>query len=347
MYYLFMVNMAKIPLLRAMGGAVAALVFALLLGAPFIRYFQKNEYGQEIRSEGPSGHFSKQGTPTMGGLFLYVSLCCATLLLVDFLQPQVIAISLALILFGGVGFLDDFLKLRKKRSEGLSAKGKLVLQFFSACTVLVFIRIYSGSETTQLFVPWSSSAFLDLGFWYYPLSILFIMFFANSVNLSDGLDGLAGGLVIIILLLISGVVVSGIYSPGLAAYQQRVETALYLMILVGAILGFLHFNLNPAKVFMGDVGSQGLGGAIAVAAVVLHMELLVLVAGAVFLAETVSVILQVFSFKVFGKRIFRMAPLHHHFEQGGTGEKSIVYGFWIAGVFSAGCSVIICLIALR
>jgi len=172
------------------------------------------------------------------------------------------------------------------------------------------------------------------------------MFFANSVNLADGLDGLAGGLVIIILLLISGVVASGIYTPGSAAYTQRMETALYLMILVGAILGFLRFNLKPAKVFMGDVGSQGLGGAIAVAAIVLHMELLVLVAGAVFLAETISVILQVFSFKIFGKRIFRMAPLHHHFEQSGDGEKSIVYGFWIAGLISAGFSAFICLIAL-
>jgi len=346
MYYLFMVNMAKLPLLRAMGGAAAALIFALLLGSPFIRYFQKNELGQEIRPEGPSKHFTKQGTPTMGGLFLFLALCFATLLLVDFMQPQVIAVSLALILLGGVGFLDDFLKLQKKQSEGLSAKGKLMLQLLSACAVLIYIRIYFGSETTLLFIPWSSTSFIDLGFWYYPLGILFIMFFANSVNLADGLDGLAGGLVIIILLLIAGVVVVGIYSPGLATYKERVETALYLMILVGAILGFLRFNLNPARVFMGDVGSQGLGGAIAAAAIVLHMELLVIIAGAVFLAETLSVILQVFSFKVFGKRIFRMAPLHHHFEQGGTGEKSIVYGFWIAGFFSAGCSAVICFTAL-
>ena len=346
MYYLFMVNMAKMPLLRAMGGAAAALVFALLLGSPFIKHFQKNNYGQEIRPEGPSGHFSKQGTPTMGGLFLFFSLGCVTLLLIDFLQPQIIAVTLAMILLGGVGFLDDYLKLRKKRSEGLSAKGKLVLQFLSACAVLIYIRIYSGHEITLLFVPWNSTSFIDLGFWYYPLGILFIMFFANSVNLADGLDGLAGGLVIIILLLISGVVASGIYTPGSAAYTQRMETALYLMILVGAILGFLRFNLKPVKVFMGDVGSQGLGGAIAVAAIVLHMELLVLVAGAVFLAETISVILQVFSFKIFGKRIFRMAPLHHHFEQSGDGEKSIVYGFWIAGLISAGFSAFICLIAL-
>ncbi len=346
MYYLFMVNMAKMPLLRAMGGAAAALTFALLLGSPFIRHFQKNNYGQEIRPEGPSGHFSKQGTPTMGGLFLFFSLGCATLLLIDFLQPQIIAVSLALILLGGVGFLDDYIKLRKKKSEGLSAKGKLVLQFLSACAILIYIRIYSGHESTLLFVPWKSTSFIDLGFWYYPLGILFIMFFANSVNLADGLDGLAGGLVIIILLLIAGVVVSGIYTPGLAAYTQRMETAQYLLILVGAILGFLRFNLKPAKVFMGDVGSQGLGGVIAVAAIVLHMELLVLVAGAVFLAETISVILQVFSFKIFGKRIFRMAPLHHHFEQGGDGEKSIVYGFWIAGLVSAVFSAFICLIAL-
>jgi phospho-N-acetylmuramoyl-pentapeptide-transferase len=346
MYYLFMVNMAKLPLLRAIGGAAAALIIALLLGSPFISYFQKNEIGQEIRPEGPSKHFSKQGTPTMGGLFLFLALCCATLLLVDFLQPQVLAISLAVVLFGGVGFLDDFLKLRKKQSEGLSAKSKLVLQFLSACTVLIFIRFNSGPETTQLCIPWNSTFFIELGFWYYPLGVLFIMLFANSVNLADGLDGLAGGLVIIILLLIAGVVAAGVYSPGLAAYQQRFETALYLVILVGAILGFLRFNLNPARVFMGDVGSQGLGGAIAVAAIVLHMELLVLVAGAVFLAETLSVILQVFSFKVFGKRIFRMAPLHHHFEQGGAGEKSIVYGFWIAGLVSAGFSAVICIAAL-
>ncbi|NQT59238.1 MAG: phospho-N-acetylmuramoyl-pentapeptide-transferase [Bacteroidetes bacterium] len=346
MYYLFMVNMAKLPLLRAMGGVAAALIFALLLGSPFIKYFQKKELGQEIRPEGPSKHFSKQGTPTMGGLFLFLALCCATLLLVDFLQPQVIAVSLALILLGGVGFLDDYLKLRRKQSEGLSAKGKLLLQFLSACAVLIYIRTFSGSETTMLFVPWNSRSFIDLGFWYYPLGVLFIMFFANSVNLADGLDGLAGGLVIIILLLISGVVVLGIYSPGLAAYQQRVETALFLMILVGAVLGFLRFNLNPARVFMGDVGSQGLGGAIAVAAIVLHMELLVIVAGAVFLVETMSVILQVISFKVFGRRIFRMAPLHHHFEQGGAGEKSIVFVFWIAGVLSAGCAAMICFIAL-
>ncbi|MBL7006914.1 MAG: phospho-N-acetylmuramoyl-pentapeptide-transferase [Spirochaetia bacterium] len=345
MYYFFMVNMAKLSFLRAVGVVVAALLFALLFGSPFIRYFQKKEFGQEIRPEGPSKHLTKQGTPTMGGLFLYLALCCTTFLLVDFLQPQIIAVSLSLFLLGGVGFLDDFLKLRKKHSEGLSVKWKLFLQFLSACTVLACIRIYTGHETTLLFVPWESKVFIDLGIWYYPLGILFIMFFANSVNLADGLDGLAGGLVIIILLMISGVVVSGIYSPGAAVYQQRSETALYLMTLVGATLGFLRFNLNPAKVFMGDVGSQGLGGAIAAAAIVLHMELLVIVAGAVFLAETVSVVLQVFSFKVFGKRIFRMAPLHHHFEQGGASEKSIVYSFWIAGVVSAGFSAILCYIA--
>ncbi len=341
MYYLFMVNMAKLSPLRVAGGGAAALLFALLFGSPFIRYFQKNKLGQEIRIEGPSKHFAKQGTPTMGGLFLYLAVFCTTVLLVDFLQPQIIAVSLSLILLGGVGFLDDFLKIRKKHSEGLTVKWKLFLQFLSACTVLVYIRIYSGYETTQLYIPWESNSFIDLGVWYYPLGILFVMFFANSVNLADGLDGLAGGLVIIILLMIFGVVVAGVYSPGVAVYQQRVETALYLMIIIGSILGFLRFNMNPAKVFMGDVGSQGLGGAIAVAAIVLHMELLVIVAGAVFLAETMSVLLQVFSYKVFGKRIFRMAPLHHHFEQGGVSEKLIVYGFWIAGVVSAGFSVII------
>ena len=345
MYYLFMVNMAKMPLLRAIGGVAAALVFTLLFGPLFIRYFRKNELGQKIRPEGPANHFSKQGTPTMGGLFLFLALCCTTLLLIDFLQPQVLLISLAIILFGGVGFLDDYLKLRRKQSEGLSVKNKLLFQFLSASIVLLFIGIFSGEDPTRLFIPWNHRLFIDMGIWYYPLGILFIMFFANSVNLSDGLDGLAGGLVIIILLLISGVVALDIYSPGLASYQQRIETALYILVLVGAVLGFLYFNFNPASVFMGDVGSQGLGGAIAAAAIVLHMELLVLVAGAVFLGEVMSVILQVLSFKIFGRRIFRMAPLHHHFEQGGAEERSVVYGFWIAGLVSAGCAAIICLIA--
>ncbi len=341
MYYLFMVNMAKLPLFRALAGVSAALIFSLLLGPPFIRFFQRNELGQKIRPEGPPQHFSKQGTPTMGGLFLFFALYCVTFLLVDFLQPQVIAVSTALLLFGCVGFIDDYLKLRRKQSEGLSAKGKLLLQLLASCAVLIYIRIFSGHETTMLYVPWRSGPIIDLGFWYYPLGVLFIMLFANSVNLTDGLDGLAGGLVIIVLLFISSIAALGSYASGTAMNQQYFETALFLVILVGAVLGFLKFNMNPARVFMGDVGAQGLGGAIAVAAIVLHMEILAAAAGAVFLIETLSVIIQVFSFKVFGRRVFRMSPLHHHFEQKGVSEKSIVYGFWAAGMICAGCSALV------
>ncbi|MCW6681473.1 phospho-N-acetylmuramoyl-pentapeptide-transferase [Aerococcaceae bacterium NML160702] len=290
----------------------------------FIGYFNYKKIGQTTREEGPKWHEVKTGTPTMGGT-VFVSAILFTLLvsakLMNLLNGQVWMIWLTFLLFGGIGFIDDFISIFKKQNEGLTAKQKFVAQLlFSG--IIIFIAIATG---VQLVIPMYffniTSVMLIVVF-----AFLWITGFSNAVNLTDGLDGLATGLNIIA------------YSAyfALALRTKNMAVALVCLTVVGALLGFLIYNKKPAKIFMGDVGSLALGAGLAVISMVLNNPWSLLIIGIVFVIETASVILQVASFKLTGKRIFKMSPIHHHFEMSGWSEQKVVTVFWAVGMLAAG-----------
>ncbi|MCF7943115.1 MAG: phospho-N-acetylmuramoyl-pentapeptide-transferase [Spirochaetia bacterium] len=347
MVLLLRAEMSQFVIQRGLAAFAGAWIITRLIANPFIHFSLRQNLGQFIRAEGPESHNSKKGTPTMGGLVFIAGLLIVSLFLVDWLQARMLPLLLGMVLFGLVGFIDDRKKQLRKNSGGLSAAGKILLQALAAAVVLISIESTSVTDPTLLYLPWMAGAAVELGGWYYPLAGIFILFFVNSVNLSDGLDGLAGGLVILLIVFLVILLQMGMGTADAADKYFRSEFIVLLLGLAGCLFGFLQLNMKPAKVFMGDVGSQSLGGILAVSAIMLHAELLVLAAGAVFLAETLSVILQVASFKIFGKRIFRMAPLHHHFELKGMAEKRIVVGFWAAGVVSTCCAFIMYAFFLR
>ncbi|MCW6652217.1 phospho-N-acetylmuramoyl-pentapeptide-transferase [Aerococcaceae bacterium NML191292] len=290
----------------------------------FIGYFNYKKIGQTTREEGPKWHEVKTGTPTMGGT-VFVSAILFTLLvsakLMNLLNGQVWMIWLTFLLFGGIGFIDDFISIFKKQNEGLTAKQKFVAQLlFSG--IIILIAIATG---VQLVIPMYffniTSVMLIVVF-----AFLWITGFSNAVNLTDGLDGLATGLNIIA------------YSAyfALALRTKNMAVALVCLTVVGALLGFLIYNKKPAKIFMGDVGSLALGAGLAVISMVLNNPWSLLIIGIVFVIETASVILQVASFKLTGKRIFKMSPIHHHFEMSGWSEQKVVTVFWAVGMLAAG-----------
>lgn len=290
----------------------------------FIGYFNYKKIGQTTREEGPKWHEVKTGTPTMGGT-VFVSAILFTLLvsakLMNLLNGQVWMIWLTFLLFGGIGFIDDFISIFKKQNEGLTAKQKFVAQLlFSG--IIILIAIATG---VQLVIPMYffniTSVILIVVF-----AFLWITGFSNAVNLTDGLDGLATGLNIIA------------YSAyfALALRTKNMAVALVCLTVVGALLGFLIYNKKPAKIFMGDVGSLALGAGLAVISMVLNNPWSLLIIGIVFVIETASVILQVASFKLTGKRIFKMSPIHHHFEMSGWSEQKVVTVFWVVGMLAAG-----------
>ncbi len=334
-------EMSQFVIQRGLAAFAGAWIITRLIANPFIHFSLRRDLGQYIREEGPKTHNVKQGTPTMGGLIFIAGLLIVTLFMVDWLQARILPLLLGLVLFGLVGLIDDRLKQLRKNSGGLSAAEKIILQAIAAAAVLISIKSTAVSDPTLLYLPWRAGIAVELGGWYYPLAGIFIIFFVNSVNLSDGLDGLAGGLVILLVAFLIVLLQLGMGTAGASEKSFRSEFLVLLLGLAGGLGGFLQLNMKPAKLFMGDVGSQSLGGILAVSAILLHAELLVLAAGAVFLAESLSVVLQVASFKLFGKRIFRMAPLHHHFEMKGMAEKKIVVGFWAAGAVSTCCAFII------
>jgi phospho-N-acetylmuramoyl-pentapeptide-transferase len=312
---------------------------ARLAFKPYIRFAQRHRLGQEIREDGPAAHEAKQGTPTMGGLVIIIVAAAAALPVIRWNEPGVLVLLLALLLFSAVGLADDLLKIRKRRSEGLRVSQKLGLQAAAAAAVAVGTAAVrpSGGEfsATSLFLPWNMAVPIELGGWYYLCAGLFLVYFVNAVNLADGLDGLAGGLSVLLILFLTLLAGVGLVLAGGDGSGGRPEMTVLLLGMLGALAAFLRFNRRPAQVFMGDVGSQGLGGLIGASALILRAELLVFAAGAVFLMEFGSVILQVASFKLFGRRIFRMAPLHHHYELKGLSERSVVVRFWTAGAVSA------------
>ncbi|MBB86201.1 phospho-N-acetylmuramoyl-pentapeptide-transferase [Abyssibacter sp.] len=320
---------------RAILGVLTALVVSLVFGPILIRRLTSRQIGQVIRDDGPQSHLVKAGTPTMGGLLILAAVIIATLLWSDLSNRFVWIAVFVTVAFGIVGFIDDYRKIRFGNSKGLSAKAKyfwLSLTGFMASGVL-----YATAETpveTTLYFPFFKELAIPLGGFFVLWGYLVIVGTSNAVNLTDGLDGLA----IMPCVLVASALGVFAYATGNTVYSEYLgipyvagvgELAIFCTAIGGAGLGFLWFNTYPAQVFMGDIGALALGGALGVVALMVRQELVLVVMGGVFVAETVSVILQVASFKLTGRRIFRMAPLHHHFELKGWAEPKIIVRFWI------------------
>ena len=309
------------PQLRILLTMVTALAIVLFSGVYFLPMLHRLKYGQSIREEGPASHQAKSGTPTMGGVMIVLAVTAATLLF----APLTVTTLLALFIFLGhflLGFADDYIKVVKKRNLGLRAYQKLLGQL-----IIAFVTIFIGStllaHDTGVWVPLMGER-IDIGILYYVLVIFVLVGTSNAVNLTDGLDGLASGTVAVAALFYA-VLMYGVDS-GLMAFSTAI---------IGACIGFLWYNHHPARIFMGDTGSLALGGALAGVAILSHTELLLPIVGFVFFCEALSVILQVVSFQTRGKRIFRMSPIHHHFELGGWSETRVVYTFWAVGAAAA------------
>lgn len=332
-------NVFRYITFRSIYALLTALLISILIGPLMIRWLKKIKFGQYIL-EDVAAHKAKAGTPTMGGMLIAVSLVPSVLLWADLTNIHIWLCLLVFCGFGLVGFLDDFLKIKRKRNLGLTARTKFLGQVAVACVALVLL-IDHPAYSTKLAMPFLKDINPDLAWLYLPFAILVMVGSSNGVNLTDGLDGLA----IVPTVVVSVVFTVFVYVAGnvnLANYLQVPyvqgvgEVSVFCAALVGAGLGFLWFNAYPAQVFMGDVGSLSLGGTLGFLAVLAKQELLLLVVGGLFVVETISVILQVSYFKMSGgKRIFRMAPLHHHFELKGIPESKIIIRFWILSVLLA------------
>lgn len=299
-----------------------AFLIAVILGPLFIPFLRRLKFGQSIRQEGPKGHQKKAGTPTMGGLIFLVALTITTLKFSDrhFATYLLLLVTIG---YGVVGFLDDYIKVALKRNLGLKARQKLLGQIILG-VLLYVVMYYAGIIDMKINIPLIDTP-LNLGFFYLPFLVLMVIGMSNAVNLTDGLDGLAAG---------TTAIAFGSYAI-LAWWTSNMEVAIFCAAMVGALLGFLVFNVHPAKVFMGDTGSLALGGALATVAILTKTEVYVFLIGGVFIAEVLSVILQVISFQTFGRRIFKMSPLHHHFELIGWSEWRVVGTFWTVGLLLA------------
>jgi phospho-N-acetylmuramoyl-pentapeptide-transferase len=304
--------------------AIAAFAIALLLGPISIPLLHRLKFGQSIREEGPKHHQVKAGTPTMGGVMILIAVILTTLkFAVGSLDT--LMLLLATVGFGLIGFCDDFIKIVKKRNLGLTTKQKLLFQCI--VTVVLFGLLYwqqGGAGSFDIHVPFSNWA-LPVGMFYIVFLLLVLVGTSNAVNLTDGLDGLLSGCAIMVF------AAYAVYSY----LHTNYDVALFCASMVGALGGFLAFNRHPAKVFMGDTGSLAIGGALAMVAVLTHSELALVLFGLVFVIEALSVMIQVFSYRTFGRRVFRMSPIHHHFELSGWSEWEVVLGFWLASFICA------------
>ena len=312
-----------------------ALIITLVLGPLLIPVLRTLKFGQPIRDDGPKRHLKKAGTPTMGGIIFLVGIIISALIMAE--QPTslemvtMVGITLG---YGFIGFIDDFIKVVMHRSLGLRAYQKLVGQFILAF-ILMWVSVHMLGRGTDIAIPFTS-VHLDLGLFYYIFISLVIVVMTNAVNLTDGLDGLAAGSTMIAG--IGYVVIALLASSqggGVAVLAHESDMAVFAAALVGGTLGFLRFNTYPARVFMGDTGSLALGGALVSLAVLTKSELVLIVVGGLFAIEALSVIIQVISFQTRGKRIFRMSPIHHHFELGGWSEWKVVLVFWSVGLICA------------
>jgi phospho-N-acetylmuramoyl-pentapeptide-transferase len=327
---------------RTAMATVTALVVSLLLGPRMISSLRHLQIGQEIRKEGPASHQTKKGTPTMGGLLIIMAVVVPTVLWADPGNSFVWIVVSSMLLFGAIGLADDYLKVSRKRNLGLRAWSKITLQILVALALGLFLMRLAGQGQfdTTLSFPFFKSFNPDLG-WFYPAFVVLVLVgTANAVNFTDGLDGLAIGSLLIVW--VAFTVLTYAVGHALVADYLAIpnvkgvgEITVFCGSVVGACLGFLWFNSHPAEVFMGDVGSMALGGALGTTAVLIKQELLLIVAGGLFVLEALSVILQVGSFKMRGRRILRMAPLHHHFELGGWSETKVVIRFWIIALIFA------------
>lgn len=321
---------------RAGGAVVTALVVAFLFGPKIIGWLrQQQPEGQPIREDGPQSHFKKAGTPTMGGFLILLAIIVSTLLWADLTNGYVWAVLLITVGFGAIGFADDYQKLTRSKSKGIPARARLLAEIIVAGVATLWIMHLTPSPLdTTLALPFVKNFLIELSWFFVPFAIFVIVGASNSVNLTDGLDGLAIVPVMIaatcfgLIAYVTGNVVFSNYLL-IFAVPGAGELAVFCGALVGAGLGFLWFNAPPAMVFMGDTGSLSMGGALGGIAVVTKHELVLAIIGGLFVLETVSVIVQVGSYKLTGKRVFRMAPLHHHFEQKGWAEPTIVIRFWI------------------
>ncbi len=337
--------------------SLTALLLGIVLGPWMIQKLKDLQIGQHIREDGPKSHQKKAGTPTMGGLLIVVSVLAPTLLFTNLTNPYVWVALFAMVGFGAIGFYDDYTKVKKMRNLGLTARQKWWLQVAAALLIGWFLLLlharnqYSTAMNVPFFKDFRPDLLIDIflhNTWTYPLAfvgffgflIVVIVGSANGVNLADGLDGLAIGLMIIA----SGAMTVLTYMSGHAQFANYLDLArlpgaaeltIFCGALTGASLAFLYYNAHPAEVFMGDVGSLALGGSLGTVAVLIKQEILLLFVGGVFVIETLSVMLQVGSFKLRGKRIFKMAPLHHHFEAIGWHESKVIVRFWIAGLVMA------------
>ncbi len=306
---------------------MASLLICIFLGPKFIDFLRVREFGQHIREDGPAGHHEKAGTPTMGGLILFLAVSVPFLILTDYRAASLAVFGTA-IASAGLGFLDDFQKISKRRSLGVNAKTKLGIQAAIAIALWLIVTEYVGLEPTLRLRLIDYT--VDLGYFYPVLILLVLLGATNGVNLTDGLDGLAAGCCAIVLITFTAMtfVTTG---------ATQTDIALLCACLAGACVGFLWFNSFPAGIFMGDTGSLGLGGAIAALAVMTKTEELLLIIGGIFVIEALSVLIQVFAFQRFRRRVFLMAPIHHHFEMLGWSETKIILRFWIV---AAVCSAI-------
>ena len=333
-------NLFRYLTFRSIAAFTLTFVFVLLLQPRFIRWFQEKYIGQPIRDDGPQTHLKKKGTPTMGGLVVVIAIVLSTFLFADLTNIYVWCVLGVTVGYGVLGYMDDFLKVSKQNSKGVRARTKLVWQFgiaiFVVCALIVFVDDFSTSISVPLFKNWN----YDPGLWFIPFAVLVIVGCSNAVNLTDGLDGLVIGPVMTVAFTY-GVFAYASGNTNIAEYLQisyvkgAGDLAIFAAAMVAGGLGFLWFNSFPAQVFMGDVGALALGGAIGILAVITKQELVLLIAGAVFVVEALSVIAQVASFKLTGKRIFKMAPLHHHFEMNGIPEPKIIVRCWIISIVLA------------
>ena len=319
--------------LRAILSIITALLISLLLGPYIIKKFHIYNLSEVIREDGPSTHLKKSGTPTMGGLLILTSLLISTLLWANLENKYILYLIFITLSFGFIGFLDDYRKLIKKK--GISAKSKIIMQLIVAGIIsLIMFSLIEDRQEQQLIIPFLKNIIIDLEIFYIPLVMLVIISTSNAVNLTDGLDGLA----IMPIVLVSGALGIFAYLSGNINFSEYLlipyikdsgEITIFIGAIVGSGLGFLWFNSYPAQVFMGDVGALALGAAVGLIAIIVRQEIVLVIMGGIFVVEALSVIIQVLSFKFRNKRIFLMAPFHHHFEQKGWAEPKVVVRFWI------------------
>lgn len=336
-------NLFRYITFRTAGALLTALLISFLCGPLFIAWLKKKQYHQPIREDGPASHLlTKQGTPTMGGSLILLALSVSTLLWSNLSDPYVWVVLILTLGFGYIGAIDDYLKLTKRNSKGLSGRKKLFFQILiSALATYSVMAIGDPALATSTSVPFFKNILINLGWFYIPFGVFVVVGASNAVNLTDGLDGLAIGPVMIVsacFVLISYLVGNHVFANYLqiAFVQGTGELAIFCGALIGAGLGFLWYNAPPAKVMMGDTGSLAAGGALGMVAVITKHEFVFAIIGGLFVMEAISVILQVGYFKLSkGKRVFLMAPIHHHFEKKGWSEPTIVFRFWIISIVLA------------